>query len=68
MAVNKFIDNIVYNLKNTPFQEVFCENRTCYFEGNFDLLYPKDKMLKEMNIKSYIRVPTIAVIKNYHLY
>lgn len=58
-ADNNFIDNIIYELKDTPCSDVLCGDRVCYIDNNLTNLYPNDEMLIDMGIKSYIGAPTV---------
>ncbi len=52
-ANGKIVDNIEYPLEDTPCSNVINEN-TCVYERNVQQQFPKDKMLKEMNVEGYI--------------
>lgn len=53
-----FIDPIVYNLRNTPCNEVI-NGGICIFEHNVAKLFPEDLMLTQMGIESYAGVPLL---------
>jgi PAS domain S-box-containing protein len=51
-----FIPNISYDLKNTPCENVI--NKTfCVYPNNVQARFPKDKLLAQMNVDSYIGTP-----------
>lgn len=55
----KFVENIVYDLEGTPCADVVCGSRvTCYGSGVADL-FPKDAMLRDMGIESYVGARTL---------
>lgn len=49
-------ENFNYDLDNTPCKNV-STGKICIFNGNVQLVYPNDKILKDWNIVSYIGVP-----------
>ncbi|MEO1251267.1 MAG: PAS domain-containing protein [Pseudomonadota bacterium] len=49
-------DNIVYQLRDTPCARVM-ENHTCVYSSGVADAYPRDEMLQEMKIQSYIGAP-----------
>lgn len=56
-AGGKFVDNVVYDLKNTPCVHVLCGTRVnCYPCGVTDI-FPEDQMLKDLRVESYIGAP-----------
>jgi len=48
--------NISYKLANTPCENVIDKN-ICAYPNNIQTLFPKDEMLVQMNIESYIGIP-----------
>lgn len=52
------IDNFKYSLKDTPCEVVVKKKPCCYQEG-VCLLYPEDRMLRDMSIEGYAGVPLI---------
>jgi hypothetical protein len=56
----KIIDNFEYDLKKTPCEKVFSGRRVCIYPEDVDKKFPKDLLLKEMGIKSYIGAPLIG--------
>ena len=55
-ADGKIQENISYDLAHTPCHNLTNEN-CCLFNGNVQSLFPKDTLLAEMNVKSYVGVP-----------
>ena len=53
---NSHIHNITYDLKDTPCENVMGTNYCCY-ETNVQNLFPKDDLLVEMNVDSYLGIP-----------
>ncbi|MGS2724632.1 putative bifunctional diguanylate cyclase/phosphodiesterase [Porticoccus sp. GXU_MW_L64] len=52
------VDNIQYDLKNTPCADVYC-GEVCLVNGNVQQQYPDDALLIELGITSYIGLPLI---------
>jgi len=53
---DRFIPNISYDLANTPCENVI--NKVfCVYPNNVQALFPKDELLAQMNIDSYIATP-----------
>ncbi|NNJ72103.1 MAG: response regulator [Enterobacterales bacterium] len=61
VAVHKgqLIDNVTYDLENTPCEGVFTNLEICIYPDNVSAQYPKDKFINEMGIESYLGVPII---------
>ena len=55
-ASGEIAENISYSLVDTPCAEVVGQ-QTCAHTRNVQTLYPKDKLLKEMDVESYIGTP-----------
>jgi len=53
---DKIIANITYDLKGTPCQNVM-EQGFCFYPKMVQHLFPKDKLLVEMNAHSYVGIP-----------
>lgn len=51
-----FKDNFEYDLENTPCQFALTD-ASCYFNGNVQAKFPKDQILVDWNVNSYIGVP-----------
>lgn len=49
-------ENISYDLMHTPCEKVYGKKMCCYTE-NVQTIFPKDKMLSELNVQSYIGIP-----------
>lgn len=49
-------ENIEYFLKDTPCENVV-NNKICFFPKNVQELFPKDRLLVEMGVESYLGVP-----------
>ncbi len=58
-AKGEIIDNMEYNLVNTP-----CENvvgkAACFYPDNVQALFPEDKLLVDMGVNSYAGIPLFA--------
>ncbi len=52
----QFLDNFIYNLKNTPCEKVINQKICCYTEGVIEE-FPDDILLKDMKIEAYAGVP-----------
>ena len=53
---NKFFPKKAYNLDNTPCKNVI-NKRICSYSSNTKNLFPKDALLIDLNIESYIGIP-----------
>jgi transcriptional regulator with GAF, ATPase, and Fis domain len=60
-ADDNFRDNFTYKLKDTPCENVFTGKRVCIYPHNVTGNFPKDKLLKEMGVESYIGAPMLTV-------
>jgi transcriptional regulator with GAF, ATPase, and Fis domain len=56
-----YYDNFTYELKDTPCENVFIGSRTCIYPKNVTGRFPKDKLLVEMGVESYIGAPMLTV-------
>lgn len=56
-ARDKFVDNIVYNLEGTPCVDTICGTRVNCYASDVQRSFPRDQMLMDMNIHSYIGAP-----------
>ncbi|MEN8233063.1 MAG: GAF domain-containing protein [Thermodesulfobacteriota bacterium] len=56
-----YYDNFTYELKDTPCEIVFMDSRTCIYPKNVIDRFPKDKLLVEMGVESYIGAPMLTV-------
>ena len=54
------VDNFTYELENTPCKNV-SEQNFCYHPGDVQRLYPKDELLVQMGIESYMGIPLMSV-------
>ncbi len=59
LANGQLIPNFFYDLHDTPCENVFSGKRVCIHESDVASEFPKDHMLKEMGVESYIGAPTI---------
>ena len=59
-AQDRFVENIEYDLKNTPCENVMTGNRVCVFPSNVFDKFPDDLFLKELNVQAYLGAPVIA--------
>ena len=55
-AEGKLTENLEYSLEGTPCANVQM-GKTCYYPDNIQALFPKDHILTEMGIESYLGVP-----------
>jgi len=55
-AHGEIIDNIEYSLKDTPCDHIM-KQQSCSYSHDVQQQFPKDTMLSEMNIESYIGKP-----------
>ena len=51
-----FLPNTEYQLVNTPCEKVI-NNGVCTYKNNLQSIFPKGKLLKQMNANSYIGIP-----------
>lgn len=59
-AKDKYVDNFVYNLKDTPCEIVLSGERVCIHENNVCQDFPDDLLLQEMGIEAYIGAPVTS--------
>ncbi|MFC1748389.1 diguanylate cyclase [Pseudomonadota bacterium] len=57
-AGNDYHDNFIYDLKNTPCENVLTGSRVCLYD-DVTRLFPDDDLLKEMGVCSYVGAPTV---------
>lgn len=55
-AKGDIIPNFEYELKCTPCENVMGKS-LCVYKKNIQKLFPKDKLLEDMNVESYIGIP-----------
>ena len=55
---NTIVDNIVYDLKGTPCENVI-EHSVCVYPGKVQELFPDDHLLVEMGINAYAGAPIL---------
>lgn len=60
-ADKNFFDNFVYDLKDTPCENVLSGNRVCVYTNAVANKFPQDKLLAEMGVESYIGAPMVTV-------
>ena len=60
-ADNNFCENFTYELKDTPCENVFSGRRVCLYPHNVTGKFPKDKLLVEMGVESYIGAPMLTI-------
>lgn len=53
-----FSENFIYDLKDTPCENVLSGNRVCLYE-DVSRLFPNDDLLKRMGVCSYVGAPTV---------
>ncbi|MEK2645628.1 GAF domain-containing sensor histidine kinase [Bdellovibrio sp. BCCA] len=56
-AGSGFADNVVYELEDTPCVNVICGTRVNCYASDVQLAFPKDQMLKDFDVESYIGAP-----------
>nr|WP_295903760.1 GAF domain-containing sensor histidine kinase [uncultured Bdellovibrio sp.] len=56
-AGSGFADNVVYELEDTPCVNVICGTRVNCYASDVQLAFPKDQMLKDFGVESYIGAP-----------
>ena len=56
VAKGKLVDNFAYSLKDTPCADVTADN-ICIYPQNICHIFPKDKLLVDMNIEGYVGIP-----------
>jgi len=52
-----YIDNFIYDLKDTPCQIVLSGDRVCMHDCDVSILFPDDSILKDLKIEAYIGAP-----------
>lgn len=63
-ANGDFAENFEYDLVGTPCHKVFHKGSLCYYPNNAQELFPRDHILKEMGIESYIGIPLFSSSDN----
>ncbi|WP_052158210.1 hybrid sensor histidine kinase/response regulator [Lacinutrix jangbogonensis] len=58
------LPNVEYGLENTPCQNVIYSEDCCAYPEGVQLLFPKDKMLFDMNADSYLGIPLFDSSQN----
>ena len=58
-----FLPNMVYELLHTPCENVIGKKLCCY-KSDIQILFPKDELLVQMNVDSYIGIPLWSSDKN----
>lgn len=56
----EIIENITYDLLHAPCAEVI-EQKTCFYHQGVQALYPKDIMLQDMDVESYLAAPLLSI-------
>ncbi len=62
-AGNDILENFSYEMEDTPCSNVY-DKDVCYYPRNIRDLFPKDHLLQEMDIESYIGVPLFDIDGN----
>jgi PAS domain S-box-containing protein len=57
-------ENFEYELKNTPCENVIDSKRPCIYTNDIQALFPKDQLLIDMDIVSYVGVPLLDSKRN----
>ena len=55
----EFLDNFVYDLKDTPCEVVISGKRVCIHASDVIKKFPKDELLAQMEIEAYLGAPVI---------
>lgn len=55
-ADGKPVKNFEYDLKDTPCENVV-NDKVCYYSNGVQTLFPRDRLLAEMGVESYLGVP-----------
>lgn len=55
-AKHKLVDNICYDLENTPCEDVSCGRVTTY-KDSVRTLFPKDQLAKDLSVEGYVGIP-----------
>jgi signal transduction histidine kinase/DNA-binding response OmpR family regulator len=58
-AINDLAENIVYELANTPCQQVIENNQLCSYPDRLQELFPAFSLLKNLGAQSYVGVPLL---------
>ncbi|MEM7394121.1 MAG: ATP-binding protein, partial [Verrucomicrobiota bacterium] len=53
---DKILDNMTYNLKNTPFENVIGE-KLCYYPEDVQAKFPDDQLLQDIDADCYLGIP-----------
>jgi diguanylate cyclase (GGDEF)-like protein len=59
VANGEVAENFSYELLNTPCEKVL-NNKTCIYTSNVTQIFPKDQLLVDMLVQSYIGIPLIG--------
>lgn len=59
-ANGKFVNNFIYDLKDTPCQMVLSGKRVCIHDKDVANIFPEDTLLKEMGVESYVGAPVLS--------
>lgn len=59
-AGNDFYKNFIYQLKDTPCENVLSGNRVCVYPNDVGIKFPNDTLLLDMGVESYIGAPILA--------
>ena len=62
-AFNRIEENFTYELNNTPCEQV-TNSGVCCYQSKVAELYPKDQLLKDMRVESYIGMPLYSAQGN----
>ncbi len=56
---NQLVENIQFDLQDTPCYQVLSSQELCYYPENLQQLFPKASKLQQINAESYIGVPLL---------
>lgn len=56
-AGGEYLDNFIYELDNTPCNEVLTGQKACIHENKLTDAFPTNELLKQMGVESYLGVP-----------
>jgi PAS domain S-box-containing protein len=56
-AKGEMVENFEYSLQGTPCQEIFRQQKLCFYSQDIQTLFPNAPLLKPLGIESYAAVP-----------
>jgi formate hydrogenlyase transcriptional activator len=52
-----FLENVEYDLEDTPCEQVLLKGEVCFYPRNIQTLFPKERALVDMGAESYLAIP-----------